>query len=257
MIFAGDLWQLPPVKDSAIFNNPAQKKDGERYEAGEQRMFSMFWDCKDPRKPDTITQLHELVECKRTKDSWLHAVLMADRRGDETWEIYCFTHGLPTKNPGSWHPDEGLLTCGNEFCRTLRAQWDLYRKRYGMPWTERRAMECTVCKSERERRCCVITQGRNVSRYKSGVFSLAPFVHPFRSPTNHAQRLCSLQFARTNRSRVLWVVAYDDLVGREGQSKKEVAEVTRQSWLTFEDRWHPWSVPTRIESASTIYKGAR
>ena len=114
MVFAGDVWQLPPVKDSAIFSNPVQKKsDGEHYEAGEQRIFSMFWDCKDPREPDTITQLHELVECKRTKDRWLHAVLMADRRGEETWEMYCFTHGLPTKNPGSWDPDKDQLACGS------------------------------------------------------------------------------------------------------------------------------------------------
>ena len=33
--------------------------------------------------------------------------------------------------------------------------------------------------------------------------------HPFRCPTNHAQRLCALRFARAKHSRLLWSVACD------------------------------------------------
>ena len=236
MVFSGDLWQLPPVKDSAIFYNPSQRKDGDRYEAGEQRMFSMFWDCKDPKKLDVITKLHELVECKRTKDPWLHAVLTADRLGNESWEMYCFIHGLPTKNPGSWNPESNLPTCGNELCRMLPVRWDLFRSRYQMQWTERRAMECQVCTEERKRRCCIISQCDNAARYKTGVFTMAPFVHPFRSPTNHAQRLRSLQFAREQGSRVLWVIAYDSLTAKDGKPKQAVTAATQQRWLTLDDR---------------------
>ena len=47
VIFAGDLWQLPPVQETAIFANPVRKATGELHDAGEQRIFSMFWDSKD------------------------------------------------------------------------------------------------------------------------------------------------------------------------------------------------------------------
>ena len=38
------------------------------------------------------------------ENKWLQAVLEADLFGEEAWEMYCFIHGLPTKNPGSWDP---------------------------------------------------------------------------------------------------------------------------------------------------------
>ena len=63
MIFSGALWQLPPVQETAIFANPTRKSDGENYEAGEQRIFSMFWD-KGHHK-DAIQELHELTICQR------------------------------------------------------------------------------------------------------------------------------------------------------------------------------------------------
>ena len=111
----GDLWQLGPVKDCAIFGNPEQRASGERYDAGEQRILSMFWDMHDPRKPDTLSKLFEVTTNKRNDgDDWLDAVFSAHRQGNETWEMYCFNHGLPTRNPGSWLPNadgEDTFTC--------------------------------------------------------------------------------------------------------------------------------------------------
>ena len=52
-------------------------------------------------------------------------------------------------------------------------------------------------------------------RYLHGVFAEAPLVHPFRSPTNHAQRLRALRFAREKQSRLLWIVAYDKVVSKD------------------------------------------
>ena len=97
-------------------------------------------------------------------------------------------------------------------------------------------MECTVCKSERKRRCCVITQGGNVSRYNSGVFSLAPFVHPFRAPSYHAQHLRSLHFAAASGCRVLWVTAYDKMIKTDRQLRPEQEEARRERWLEYHER---------------------
>ena len=93
IIFAGDLWQLPPVRAVALFANPYRRG----YSSTEQKIFRMFW----KRDEDSIQQTFELTENKRTKDKRLESVLQADRNGEETYEMYCFTHGLLTKNPGS------------------------------------------------------------------------------------------------------------------------------------------------------------
>ena len=60
-----------------------------------------------------------LTRSLRTQDPWLEAVLEADRYGKESWEMYCFIHGLPTRNLGSWLPAPNTPMCGNERCLTL------------------------------------------------------------------------------------------------------------------------------------------
>ena len=39
IVFAGDLWQLPPVRASAIFSNPFKRRDN----SAEQAALYMFW----------------------------------------------------------------------------------------------------------------------------------------------------------------------------------------------------------------------
>ena len=122
VLVAGDLWQLPPVQANAIFSNPY--KVGRMYSFEEQQIQKMFWKLTD----DSIQRTFLLSKSLRTGDPWLRAVLEADRFGQEPWEMYCFIHGLPTRNPGSWLPNVGL-TCGNERCQRLAAEmwpniWD-------------------------------------------------------------------------------------------------------------------------------------
>ena len=117
IIFAGDFWQLPPVLALAIFSNPFLKG----HSAEEQKIFYMFWKQNDP---DSIQRTFLLTESMRTKDQWLQTVLKSDRYGEESWEIYCFTHGFPTRNPGTWLPDSDTPWCGNPVCATLSTQWD-------------------------------------------------------------------------------------------------------------------------------------
>ena len=81
-------------------------------------------------------------------------MLQADRYGAESREMYCFVHGLPTKNPGSWLPSEKEPQCGNEACKELAEKWQLQGT--SVPWDVRRSAECPDCKEERKRRCIII-----------------------------------------------------------------------------------------------------
>ena len=110
----GDWWQLGPVKAVAIFSNPFVK-----HEAVEQRMLRMFWDQDE----DSFSKLFELTHAYRfDKDAWLEQVLTQHRHGNEEWETYCFMHGLPTRNTGSWLKTRGGPTCGNAHCAALGAR---------------------------------------------------------------------------------------------------------------------------------------
>ena len=80
----------------------------------------MFWMVKEK-----IHHLFELTKNLRVTDKWLQAMLEADRYGAESWEMYCFVHGLPTKNPGSWLPSEKAPQCGNSVCELLAQKWQL------------------------------------------------------------------------------------------------------------------------------------
>ena len=205
VIFAGDLWQLPPVKGKAIFADPFH--GGLTTE--EQQIAKIFWKIENP-----IQHLFHLTKGHRTKDAWLEAVLDADRFGNESWEMYCFTHGLPTRNPGSWLPDLGP-TCDNAACQTWAQRWqDEFNEGRNIPWEIRKSDECDKCKAARHRRNRVIEDNKvNTERYAQDPFTHAPFVHPLRAPSYHVQHLGSIHFARRHEQRLLWVVASGTRVG--------------------------------------------
>jgi uncharacterized protein YecT (DUF1311 family) len=196
----------------------------------------MFWNCKSKRNVDGIQRLFELTEAKRCKDLWHLTVLHQDRLGNETWEVYCFTHGLPTRNPGTWLPQQNAPTCGDVLCIDLARRWDLLWKRQ-IPWSDMKDMECSLCKLERQRRCCIISQLEAEDKHRQGFFAEAPFVHPYRAPTNVAHRLRALRFARERQQPLLWVVAHDELVSKDKISSRTNLEQAQQNWLTYHDRW--------------------
>ena len=237
VIFCGDLWQLPPVKEIPIYAFPLHKADGEPYTAAEQAILAMFWKCKDSKDNNGIQKLFELTQAHRSKDAWQLAMLSQDRNGAESWEVYCFIHGLPTRNPGTWLPQTDTPSCGDALCKTLRLRWELSWKRQSMTWNEMQEMECQQCAAERRRRCRIISQIDDPDIHKQGIFREAPFVHPFRSPTNHAQRLRTLDFARARRCPVLWVVAHDELISKEKVSSKSSSDAAKANWLMYHDRW--------------------
>ena len=62
IIFAGDFWQLTPVRAHALFSNPFKKGC---YSAEEQKILKMFW---TPEDVDSIQRTFVLTEPMRTKD---------------------------------------------------------------------------------------------------------------------------------------------------------------------------------------------
>ena len=171
----------------------------------------------------------------------MQAVLEADRRGAETWEMYCFQHGLPTAHVGSWLPSTGRPACGNRRCATLANEhWPAIRdhgRASAESWLLRLELECPICRKERTRRCCVLgAPGTDNDRHLQEPFAHAPFVHPFNAPKYHAQQLRAVNFAKATHRQVLWVPAHDAPVTK-GVAEPVVAdEAKRERWLEFHDR---------------------
>ena len=97
-------------------------------------------------------------------------------------------------------------------------------------------MECAACQQERQRRCRIISQKVDTDSsdplpHTVEPFVDAPFVHPLRNPTNHAQRLRAIHFARERQHRVLWTLAYDRRVSNDGHRS-----INQESWLMKMDR---------------------
>ena len=85
-------------------------------------------------------------------------------------------------------------------------------------------MECGGCAGERQRRRRVIPiDNPEAVRYGEEPFAHAPYVHPFRHPSFHAQQLRALSFAKARNSRVLWVAAYDKLLRSDESHRKDKA----------------------------------
>ena len=317
MIFAGDLWQLPPVRATAIFSNPCVQG----YSLEVQRIFKMFWQEGE----DAIQRTFQLTQSMRTGDPWLIAVLDADRNGEESWEMYCFTHGLPTRNCGSWMPQSEGPSCGQAKCAKLAEEiWPAMQK---LSWRKRQSEECEVCTQERRRRHCIVVSDEtrhrevvapvadiaampppdpkqktgssvsdevggasrapeaessslreqsvsegaqqkvasgpikrsrstipqrarvsdgdefdisdisSINRHKKPPFVDAPFVHPFRHPSYHAQQLRAITFAQARQQRLLWITAHDVPMMKDPKRTSEQAESRKERWLEFHDRF--------------------
>ena len=66
-----------------------------------------------PMEKETLATLSSKLSQCRSNYSKLQEMLEEDRHRHETWETYCFTHGLPTRGVGSWLSSTNAPTCGN------------------------------------------------------------------------------------------------------------------------------------------------
>ena len=224
--FCGDFLQLPPVKALGLYSNPFTTN----MEFVEQRTMNYVWRHTD----DSTNGLCELTITHRQKDPWLAHVLREHREGAETWETYCFVHGLPTKHAGSWLPQSEILQCGHASCEELAKK----RWQEGTPWHSRGAMECDLCETERLRRCrVVLPTNHNANKHKEMPFIHAPYIHPFNAPKYNAQLLRSVKYAKGLNKRLLWVRAFDLPLAEEDKGLNVGdLERRRRQWLQIHDK---------------------
>lgn len=117
------------MKQTAISANPFVS-----HVANVRTIMNMFW-TKDV---DAINHRIELTEVKGCKDEWLFAYTQECRDGRQTWEMYSFSHGYPTRVVGSWLPflpgvtEDGLenkIQCGNASCYAFcESTWEKERR---------------------------------------------------------------------------------------------------------------------------------
>ena len=122
--------------------------------------------------------------------------------------------------------------------RPRREMWpEVWERSRDQPWHLRTSMEFEECAPERSRRSCIINSERHAAAaYKQEPFANAPFVHPFRAPSYHAQQLPAISFAQSRNHRLLWLTAHDVPVQQGSLGKGEELEQRKARWLEFHDR---------------------
>ena len=113
VILVGDYEQLPPVAEKSVFSNPFE--DRMLLNGPEARMLEALWGLTTETVPSAPDHCIVLTVQHRATDPWQKHVLEELRTGTESWETYCFTHGLPTRHVGSWLPGSAALACGSVF----------------------------------------------------------------------------------------------------------------------------------------------
>ena len=228
LITFGDVWQIPPVRQTSITSNPFAK-----HKAKVQRILHLFWAHGER---DTLTHRFLLDVSHRSKgDAFLTAFLGEARAGLLSWAMYNFIHGYETLVPGSWLPatgTDGTLTCKNPQCERLwRAEW-LRLFTQGVPGAQLLDMECTVCKEERRRRNRLLQPGSDAHLQPN--FAGAPYIHPFHAPKTLVFLLRAVHYAQAKGQQLLWCVAHDEPLSRDDETRSaDSLRNARQRWVTY------------------------
>ena len=138
--------------------------------------------------------MREITEVMRCKDPWLKAFLTDCRNGDQSLDMYYFTHGYPTFQVGSWMPGAARPLCDSDACvRLIEETWLAMAKDGRWSWDDMQALERDICKTEKARRARVMHADDD--RHTRDPFVGAPYTHPYNAPTYNALQLRSLEFA--------------------------------------------------------------
>ena len=193
----GDFYQIPPIPSSAsLAIPPIQKKT----EAAKHALELLWGDGED-----SLNFFKELTIQKRIEDSWYGELMEECRYGRLSEESYNFLVGLPTTHAGSWRVD-GTMECGKAECAALPEQWKRMADE-GLHWPDMQALECSMCKAERDRRNRVMAG--DDPRVRSEPYLSAPFIHKNNEPKYHAMLLRAHEQAKSLRKHVLWFAAVD------------------------------------------------
>eukprot|EP00973_Karenia_brevis_P002895 393883-Karenia_brevis.AAC.1 len=89
--------------------------------------------------------------------------------------------------------------------------------REGASWTDMVALECDVCRAERQARGHVV-HGEEDARFQQAPYDAAPYIHPNNLPKYVALQLRALVFARERQLCVHWVTAHDKPLHQDDQA---------------------------------------
>lgn len=224
LIITGDMWQFPPVKATAMFQNPFLKTSSFQVQA----LQKFFWS----HDTSGIAHLFELTKEQRCCDPWLSYVLKQARHGTMSHEVYCYLHGFPTVHPGSWNFVTQTCECQNPTCATLAHTWTDSRNnsKGTQTWEDRVALECVACRAERSRRCWV---GRD---QKGTKFLTQPFVHGLNAAKYVAANLRARWAAAIKQQTLLWVIAEDTPLFQLDTDNIDEYHARRENWLQRHDQ---------------------
>ncbi|CAL1152363.1 unnamed protein product [Cladocopium goreaui] len=208
LILPGDLWQFPPVKATAIYQNPFQSNTTFQVNALQQICWSHTWLA--------IPHLFELTREQRCEDAWLSQILHQARHGNMSQEVWSFLHGFPTLHAGSWSFQNNEASCGQKTCNNLHLQ----------P-TAPNQLECVICHQERARRCIV---GKDP---KAEHFLNHPFVHGLNAAKYIAANLRAKWVASTRKHKLLWIIAQDTPLFHVEATE---LQARRENWLQRHDQ---------------------
>ena len=208
LILTGDLWQFPPVKATAIYQNPFQSNTTFQVNALQQICWS--------HTSLAIPHLFELTREQRCEDAWLSQILHQARHGNMSQEVWSFLHGFPTLHAGSWSFQTNQATCGEKTCNNLHLQ----------P-TAPNQLECVICHQERARRCIV---GKDP---KAEHFLNHPFVHGLNAAKYIAANLRAKWVASTRKHKLLWIIAQDTPLFHVEATE---LQARRENWLQRHDQ---------------------
>jgi len=227
ILLFGDWWQLPPVQSTALFEQPSKAKQGAAFEG-----VQLLW----ARTRDSLRGVWELDESMRCQHPWFQRYLSEQRDGKLTRENYFYVHGAATQHVGSFIPGDTAPRCGNTACEELqRTRWpEMFAN--GATWPEMRALECEVCRAERDQRDRLVKR-EDDPRFSMEPFVNAPYIHPHNAPKYEALQTRAVQFARTHNLCINWVVAWDQPLHQDHLAlAKDVLDKKRLRWLSYHDQ---------------------
>ena len=225
IIFAGDLWQLGPVRAAALFSNPYEKglsPGGQRSSrCSGSVMKTAFRKRSSSRRQAHDKSMNEgLPQGRSAGLRDLGNVLL------HPWPAHGESWKLESRNGRSGMPRQELQIIGKGLGGAVS-------RGEKIKWPARVEFECVECRQERTRRCIILsTDADNQASFQQAPFTESPFVHPFRYPSGHAQQFLAIEFAKSHKQRVLWFVTYDKPNAKESlKLRGERGEQRKGEWL--------------------------
>eukprot|EP00438_Fugacium_kawagutii_P008899 Skav215707 [mRNA] locus=scaffold2573:242958:252224:+ [translate_table: standard] len=219
VILAGDMWQLPPPRGTFLGDVPwewltrCKNKKVAHTIHGQQ----LVWGTS----PNGIHGLTELVECERTRDTWLQTLQNEVRNGALSETNHQFLHGFATRVPGSWNGHK--LECGAAACQKLlieRASREKIQR-----------LECSMCKTERRSKARVADEATRTTEK----FAKAKAIFATNAVKYHVNKLRAKAWAAKTGQVLHHAIAKDRISSMALREKPDLGK-EKLTWLQRHDQ---------------------